>query len=427
LSLWGSGVIVFLNKRAAGRHGTAHQVRAARLAMLLPALGPLLIACAGLPAAGPNASEVISQAVQNGRPQFEVIDVDQHVTDALAAQPVSSFHFRVKATGLPPEQTISVGDVIAVTIYQAIDTTAGTSSVGQPLSSIPPQIVVPDQIVMRDGTIVVPGAGRIRLVGVSPTKAGVELQNRLKDQLIKPQVIVSIKLSDANTVTVSGEGASGSRVPISPRGTRLLEAIATAGGVKSPTYELLVSLTRGGVTATVPYDTLVADPAENIYAHPGDIITLIHAPATFAAFGAAGKPLQYQWGADSITLAQALAITSGLDDSRADPAGVFLMRYEPQALVQEVVGTPSVTADARGLVPVVFHLNLSNVDSYLLAERFAMKDKDTIYVAGAPLNTVQKLLSLVGQIAYPVFTGYSTFSTGAGTTTAVIATPVVTH
>ena len=423
--------MVFLNEQAARRRGPAYRVRSARLAMLLSALGPFLTACAGLPAAGPSASEVISQAVQNGRPQFEVIDVDQHVIDVLAAQPTSSFHFRFNRTSLPPEQTISIGDVIGVTIYQVIGPnisgeTAGTGTVGQPSSNSTPQpIVVPDQIVMRDGTIVVPYAGRMRLVGVSPTKAGVELQNRLKDQLIKPQVIVAIKQSDANTVTVSGEGASGSRVPISPRGTRLLEAIATAGGVKSPTYELLVRLTRGEVTAAVPYDTLVANPAENIYAYPGDIITLTRAPATFAAFGAAGRPLQYVWGADSITLAQALAMTSGLDDTRADPAGVFLIRYEPQRLVQQLVGPPSVRADAGGLVPVVFHLNLSNVNSYLLAQRFAMNDKDTIYVAGAPLNTVQKFLNLVSTVAFPVFAGYSTFATGAGTATAVVATPAV--
>jgi len=422
--------MVHLNKLAARRRARAHQVRAARLVMLISSFGPLLTACAILPAAGPSASAVVSQAVQNGQPQFEVIDVDQHVTDVLAAEPTTSLHFRFKGTGLPPEQTISVGDVITVTIYQAIGATisgdtTGTSSVGQPSGNIPPPIAVPDQIVMRDGTIVVPYAGRVRLVGLSPAKAGVTLQNRLKDQLIKPQAIISIKQSEANTVTVSGEGATSLRVPISPGGTRVLEAIATAGSVKSPTYELLVRLTRGEVTATVPYDTLVADPAENIYAYPRDIITLTRARATFAAFGAAGRPLQYLWDADSITLAQALAMSSGLDDSRADPAGVFLMRHEPQRFVQQLVGTPSAPADADGLVPVVFHLNLSNVNSYLLAERFAMKDKDTIYVAGAPANTIQKFIGLVSSITYPAFSGYSTFSTGAGTATAVIATPVV--
>ena len=35
-------------------------------------------------------------------------------------------------------------------------------------------------------------------------------------------------------------------------------------------------------------DRLVSDPAENIYAWPGDVLTLIQVPQTFSVFGATG-------------------------------------------------------------------------------------------------------------------------------------------
>jgi polysaccharide biosynthesis/export protein len=371
-------------------------------------LAPLLAACSALPAAGPTTADVTSQAVENGQYQFDLVDVNQQVIDTIAKQPIVSFHSRFSGSGLPAEETISVGDSIGVTIYQATDQNQPTCANGvgnlAPGNALP-TIIVPEQLVMRDGTIVVPYVGRIRLVGISTAKAEAELQNRLKDQLITPQVIVSINKSDANTVTVSGEGAGGSRVQLSPRGTRLLEAIASAGGVKSPTYELFVRLTRGAVTATIPYDALVAEPAENIYAYPGDIITLTQASPTFGTFGATGKPLQYPWGADKITLAQALAMTSGLDDTRADPAGVFLMRYEPPSLVRQLIGPSGASPDSEGLVPVVFHFDLSDAGTYLLAQRFAMRDKDAIYVANAKANALQKFFNIFTGATGPVFAG----------------------
>jgi polysaccharide biosynthesis/export protein len=418
---------------AAAQQACIRRARATAIGVAVCGLASCLASCAWLPAAGPTVSNVVSEEVKGGRYQFDLIDVNQHVVDTIAAQPIATFHSRFSGSGLPREQAVSVGDVIGVTIYQAIDASIngqppGNNSVGQSpsttgLGNILPATVVPDQLVMRDGTIVVPYGGRIRLVGKTVTKAEEVIEVRLKNQLVKPQVIVSIRKSDVNTVTVSGEGASGSRVQLSPEGTRLLDVIASAGGVKSPTYQVVVRLTRGEVTAALPFDVLAADPDENIYAHPGDVITLTFAPPTFDSLGATGKPMQYPWGADKVTLAQALAMTSGLDDTKADPAGVFLMRYEPLSLVRQLIGSSGAPADAEGYVPVVFRFDMSNADAYLLAQRFAMRDKDTIYVAGAELNAVQKLVNLIATASVPVFTGYTAFHGFGTSSTAVITTP----
>ncbi|MCJ2083440.1 hypothetical protein MKK49_19535, partial [Methylobacterium sp. J-090] len=58
-------------------------------------------------------------------------------------------------------------------------------------------------------------------------------------------------------VTVSGEAVSGARVPLSGKGDRLLDVVATAGGVKAPVNETFVRLSRGNLTATVPLTTIV--------------------------------------------------------------------------------------------------------------------------------------------------------------------------
>ena len=96
----------------------------------------------------------------------------------------------------------------------------------------------------------------------------------LKSKAMQPQALVQISKSVSNTVTVTGDVTGGGVVPLSPKGTRILEVIAYAGGIRAPAYETLVSLTRNDVTATVPFAAIItADPNENVYVRPGDVIT----------------------------------------------------------------------------------------------------------------------------------------------------------
>jgi len=197
---------------------------------------------------------------------------------------------------------------------------------------------------------------------------------------------------------------AGARVPLSINGDRLLDLIALAGGAKSPVYETFVRLSRNGVTATIPMEQLVSEPPENIYAWPGDVLTLVRIPQTFSVFGATGQNMQVTFGAEKITLAEALAKAGGLQDLRADPAGVFLFRFEPPAVVGALKASALATGPG-GSSPVVYRLDLSDANSYFFAQRFPVEDKDVIYVANARLNELQKFFTLLNTITGPVITG----------------------
>ncbi|MGG5901469.1 hypothetical protein ACQ4T2_25650, partial [Escherichia coli] len=79
----------------------------------------------------------------------------------------------------------------------------------------------------------------------------------------------------------TGEAVAGARLPLSTGGDRLLDVVASAGGVRSPVSETFVRLSRGDRTTTVPMTTLVANPRENIYLRPNDVLTLVRDPQTF--------------------------------------------------------------------------------------------------------------------------------------------------
>jgi polysaccharide biosynthesis/export protein len=263
---------------------------------------------------------------------------------------------------------------------------------------------LPDQQVAPDGAIGVPYAGRVPAAGRTPAGVQQTIEARLASKAHQPQALVIIKKSDANAVTVGGEVVAGTRVRLSPGGDRLLQVIAAAGGAKAPLYETFVRLSRNGATVAIPLERLVAEPAENIYARPGDVITLVRMPQTFTVFGATGRNSAIAFDAENITLSQALAKSQGLRDDLANPKGVFLFRYEPASMVQ-ALDQPMATHTPDGTSPVAYRFDFSDANSYLIADRFPVHDKDIIFVSDAGAIQVQKLFTLLSSVTGPIVTG----------------------
>ena len=295
------------------------------------------------------------------------------------------------------------------------------SQAGQPLSGNIPQVVpspneatgtavnqrsatIPDQQVAPDGGIVVPFAGQVPAAGRTPVEVQQTIETLLASKALQPQALVIVKKSTANTVTVAGEVVPGARVPLSPGGDRLLQVIAAAGGAQAPVHETFVRLSRDGVTATIPFERLVADPAEDIYARPGDVLTLVRIPQTFSVFGATARNDLITFDAEKLTLSEALAKSQGLRDELANPKGVFLFRYEPAAIVR-ALDQPIATRTADGTSPVAYRFDFSDANSYVIADQFPVRDKDIIFVADAGAIQAQKVFTVLQTITGPVITG----------------------
>ncbi|HUD87659.1 MAG TPA: polysaccharide biosynthesis/export family protein, partial [Xanthobacteraceae bacterium] len=366
----------------------------------------VLAGCSALPASGPLATQVESQESPSGvLGGYVLIDMDERVASISASQPRESFK-RVFSTGRPaPDLRIGVSDSVVVTIWEAA---AGglfsASPMDRTLSAGSRTATIPEQVVARDGTIEVPYAGRLRVAGMTPAEVEREIVNALAHKAIEPQVVVTISRNFSNAISVGGEVTTGARVPLTTKGDRILDVIASAGGIRIPASDAFIHLTRGQRTVSVAYNTILAHPEENVYAMPGDDITVVHDPQTFTAFGSTGRNAQVPFDAAGITLEEAIAKAGGLLDDRADPAGIFLLRFEPTALVQQLM--PNRDLPSRGdLVPVVYRLNLRDANSFFLARSFAMEDKDMLYVANSASDPVQKFLGLVGTVVTPVYTG----------------------
>jgi polysaccharide export outer membrane protein len=370
-----------------------------------------LAGCGILPTSGPSR-KVIQKG--EGRTMREPV-VLVTVTDSVArrlAQSIKPEKFSVTfGTGDAESYAVGRGDVLNVTLWEAppamlFGSTANSVAAGS-LSASPivggaATVTLPSQIVNANGTIVVPYAGMIPVAGHSTDQIEAEIVRRLKGKANRPQALVQVTTNASSTVTVVGEVKSDMRVPLTPKGERLLDALASAGGSAQPVNKTTIELTRHGETESMPLASIIADPAQNVLLHTGDVITAVSLPLSFTALGASGKSDEINFEATGITLAQALGRASGLQDNRADAGGVFIFRFENPQIFGSHISKSMLTHGDK--VPVIYRVNLKDPASFFAMQRFPIRDKDVIYVANAPAAELQKFLNVVLSGVYPIVT-----------------------
>lgn len=362
--------------------------------------------CSGLPVAGPLASDVIDNPGRSNpaHVDYVVVDVTPQVCQVLSEAPPPAFEQVFAGSGAPSPHKVHVGDTLAVTIWETGTASLFSSLSSQYISPVPRGATLPPLTVEADGKITIPFAGRLQVAGRLPSEVEQLITTSLAGKASGPQVVVSVTPGPDSAVSVGGEVGRGAIVPLAVNGSRILDVIAAAGGIRIPVNESVIRLSRGNRTASVPYTTLLTDPADNVFLEPGDTLTVVRSPNTFTSFGAVGSNYRIAFEADSISVEEAIAKAGGLQDQRVDPAGVFIFRYEPGAVVARLAPDRAAQPD---MVPVVFHIDLSKAGGYFLARRFAVHDKDIVYAANARLNEVQKFLNLLGSALSPAATGAS--------------------
>jgi polysaccharide export outer membrane protein len=367
-------------------------------------LASLVSACSELPGSGPRSAD-INQAEQQPAEAgvgIQVVDVTDGVARSLTAKHHATSFLEALGSNPAPEERIGAGDTLQVTLWEAPPATlfsnAQATAPGTPATS--QATALPDQPVDADGTIAVPFAGRIAAAGRTARAVGDEISKRLAGKANHPEVLVRITSNRSSMVTVVGEVNASARVPLTASGERLLDALAAAGGVRQAVNKTTIQVTRGDRYYAQSLDQIIRDPRQNVPLHAGDVVTAMYQPLSFVALGATGKQDEISFEAQGVTLAQALARSNGLTDSRANARGVFIFRLEPQDALDWPRHPVATTPD--GLVPVIYRIDLRDPRSFFVMQSFAMNDKDILYVSNSPTAELQKFLNLVFSATYPL-------------------------
>lgn len=368
----------------------------------------LLSACSSLPTSGPSYSKVLEaneRTSETNLPEVNLIKLDnitaQNLYQAQQAQRFSGFDGSMGGGGYAG--TVNVGDVLEISIWEAPPAVlfGGTfSTEGQGsghLTQLPPQMV------NKNGTITVPFIGNMKVAGKTPEAVQSQIVGALSRKANQPQALVRIASNLSSDVTVVRQGNS-IRMPLSANNERILDAVAAVGGTSENIEDVTVRLTRGNKVRSMAFETLIADPSQNIVLRSGDVVALMNTPYSFTGLGAVGNNQQVRFSSKGITLAEAIGKMGGLIDERSDPRGVFVFRHIPftqldyndQSLWREKGYTEGMD------VPTVYQVNLLEPQSMFLLQRFPVQDKDIVYVSNAPLSEFQKFLRMIFSITSPI-------------------------
>ena len=361
-----------------------------------------LSGCASLPTSGPSTREIEKAGLSSAANAIQIVEVDDAVTRRLLAQRKQNMFSETLGNAASTSHQVAAGDVLEISIWEAPPATlfGGGTLDTRGTSSGVRATVLPEQVVNREGFISVPFAGRIQAAGQTTQAIEAEVVKRLTGKANQPEAIVRLTRNSSSSITVVGEVTNSLRVPITPSNERLLDVLAAAAGFRQPVNKMTIQVTRGNSVHSLPLETIIRDPQQNVRMQPGDVVTALFQSLSFTALGATGKNEEIAFEAQGITLAQALARAGGLQDNRSDARGVFIFRFEPADALnwpkQPVMSTP------EGKVPVIYRIDLHNPASFFVMQSFAINNKDLLYVSNAPAAELQKFLNVVFSVAYPV-------------------------
>ena len=338
----------------------------------------------GLPRTGPNKAEIYKGSVLEGGDAF-IVTVNPQVTRTTSVVPALGFSSTFLKAGLIGSDIISPGDTLGLTIFENVKDDPLLGNTGQRVSALN-QIQVDGQ-----GFIFVPYAGRIKAAGQTPEGLRDAITRKLDPQTPDPQVTVQRLAGDGSAVTVAGSVAAQGNFPIE-RPTRTLTAmISRAGGVTIPPAVAVVRVTRGNRSEKVWLQDLYANPGLDIALRPGDQIVVEQDTRAFVALGATGAQNRVPFQTQTLSALEAIASVGGLNSNLADPTGVFVLRNEPAAIANAVLGRQDLQGDQR----FVYVLDLTQPTGMFEARDFLIRDGDTVYVTEAPFVQWSKTLGAI--------------------------------
>lgn len=334
------------------------------------ALLPLLAmgSCGFTPRSGPTASAILSA---EGDIAYEVVEVTAASIAPYAMPARGAIETGPQSSARAVEYAIAPGDVLNVVIFERSD-----GGLFAPAASGGTNF--PALRVDASGSVALPYAGRVRVGGLSLAAAAERVTGALAQIAVDPRVHVQLVSSVSHSVLVTGEVRTPGRITLLDGPLSAVDAIARAGGPSQAAHGLDVVIRNQGATRRIPYQTLLAHAGTGV--GRGDQIFLEARERRFLTLGAVQRPGLQPMTLARISLLDGIGLAGGLNDERASPSGVFVFRL------------PEIR-EATPIRSTVFHFDMRRGETMLLAQLFALREDDVVYVSNAPLWEVQKAVA----------------------------------
>ncbi|MFE0838838.1 polysaccharide biosynthesis/export family protein [Achromobacter insolitus] len=337
------------------------------------ALALVLSGCGILSGAGPYRA-TIAMEENSSDPRYAVVDLDAKTIGAYlrpaAPEPTS------EVSQLPLSSVFLIpGDVISLMISDS----AQEGALFSPLSAGGTSF--PQLRLDAKGKISLPYAGEIKVSGMTLPEVERAVRQRLKGKAIDPQVHAGMVGDLSGSVLVAGGVKTPGRFSTLQGPLTLLDAINQAGGPVLEPHLVNVVVRTGSKVYTYRYQDLLQ--GKNQPVPPRSEIIVERSRQRFVAMGSVKTPGLHDLPSANPSLLETLGSVGGLEESKADPTGVFVFR-----LTDDDPTHPHAT---------VFRLNMRNPESIFLAKQFLMHPEDAIYVTNAAVYEWQKIITPIVQ------------------------------
>jgi len=283
---------------------------------------------------------------------------------------------------------IGIGDVLQVIVWDHPELTIPAGSERSSKES--------GSVVNENGDIYYPYIGYVHVAGKTTQDVREEVAERLSRYLESPQVDVSVAAFRSQRIYVSGAVATPGVYPLTNVPTRLVDAISQAGGLEENGDWRHVVLTRNGRDYTLSLKDVFekGNKYHNVLLQSGDVINVpLGNDRKVFVLGEVASSQTLPMGRNGLTLAEAISNVGGLNERQSNATGVFVIRRAEQA-----------SADSDHLIDL-YQLNLKDATALVLADSFALNNRDLVYVTAAPLARWNRVVSLLVPSFSPLFLG----------------------
>ena len=327
-------------------------------------------------------SEILKESRQEDA-TYDVVPVTKASLAQVSAWPASGHGIGLNWPGKGQSQTSRIlryGDTVNLTIWE---------NDSNSLLATPEQRSVPMRglVISPSGTIFVPYIDEVKVAGLSPEAARADLQRRMAAIAPSAQVQLEVVQGDQNAIELISGVAKPGRYPMAARGVTVLSILAEAGGIPDGMRNPVVRMQRGGVAYAVLAKDLYRDPARDILMRAGDRVAVESDPRSFVVLGASGAEKTVYFEKETHSLLEALSLSSGLTEARANIRAILvLLKYPAAALRRDGTGPAK--------EQVVFSFDLSTGDGLFAASSFRIHPDDVVLATESATPAAANLLSV---------------------------------
>lgn len=282
-----------------------------------------------------------------------------------AATPNASLTQLIRSSG-QIDYRITPGDTLSISLSNYITSPSGDDSTSK-------------LVVDQQGLIQFPLIGRIKAAGLTVPQFTANLQRQLQRYLKYSDPQVKIVDYRGNKFFIDGEVKQPGEFSLTDVPVTLYSALSIAGGATSMGDSNNIILNRNGVNYNLGLQSLrqMGSSANQIYIKNGDSIHVnSQSRNKVYVLGEFGKVEPVPILEQGLNLSHVLGESNGLNSNTANAAKIYVVRDNPNY--------PQTN---------IYYVDMQNITSFALANRFEMRPNDIVYVDPTGLTRWNRVIS----------------------------------